>query len=89
MYVVCNHSFVTNRSTGTGDRHRAGDRVLVFQDREILESDEEDACHKGSGEDGSPESSCDDDEEVVDNYVSRSHFVFTGQERSKHSLDST
>ncbi len=45
-------SFVPNRSTGTGGR----DRVLVFQDQEMANSDDEDTRHKGSGDDGSPES---------------------------------
>jgi hypothetical protein len=67
-------SFVSNRWTGTGDRDRTGDRVLVFQDREVVESDEEDTWHKGSGEDGSSESVVDDDTEVVDSYVSTESF---------------
>jgi hypothetical protein len=48
----------------------------------MTDSDEEDVWSQGSGDDGSPESVCDDAVEVVDSYVTVwSHFPFPGEER--------
>ncbi len=56
----------------------------------MTDSDEEDARRKGSGDDGSPETVCDDVAEVVDNYGSVESFCVcrrgTKKTQSGHDL---
>jgi hypothetical protein len=55
----------------------------------MSDSDEDDVWRKGSGEDGSSESVCDDTAEVVDNYGSvESFFVYgTGTKKTQSGRD--
>ena len=56
----------------------------------MTDSDEEDTWSKGSGDDGSSESVCDDDVEVVDIYTSVESFCVcrtgTNKTQSGHDL---
>ncbi len=72
---------------GTGTGGEIG--FWVSQDQEMTDSDEENAYHNGSGDDGSPERLCDDTPEVVDRYVSAELFCVyqTGTKKTQSGHD--